>query len=90
MQFRSGKGFVACDLPSRRPTTPEAIEEFLEANPGANQKQIVEALRVQEFGKKQITDALDVGVQSRRWTEEKGRRNERRFFLAECLEDIEI
>ena len=90
MQFRSGKGFVACDLPSRLATTPEAIEEFLETNPGANQKQIVEALQAQEFGKKQITDALRTGVESGRWTEEKGLRNERRYLLAESFEDIEI
>jgi len=90
MQFRSGEGFVACDLPARTATTPEAIETFLKDNHRANQKEIVEVLKARGFGRRQVTEALKAGVATGRWVAEKGNRNELIYALDESFEEIEF
>ena len=86
-------GQIRCQVPRSRPPQVEtALTVIRQRKPEAlkllEQKPLEQVLK--GTAKKQITDALGVGVESGHWTEEKGRRNERCYFLAESFEDIEI
>ena len=90
MEFRQGEGFFTCDIPDRAETTSEAIEHFLAEYPGANQKQIIEALSADGFSKQQVRQALKAGVESGHLSRSKGEKREYRYELAQETEDVVI
>ncbi len=71
-------------------TTSEAIETFLGDHPGANQRQIIEALNADGFSKEQVRQALKTGVESGHLSRSKGEKREYRYELAQETEDVVI
>ncbi len=90
MEFRPGEGFLVCDIPDRMATTSEAIETFLGDHPGANQRQIIEALNADGFSKQQVLDSLKAGVDSGHFIRSKGEKKEYKYGLALDTEGVLI
>ena len=85
MEFKKGRGFIACDDYQRAATTKDIIAEILATRPKANQTEIVRIAKDRGCSKKQVENCLKAGG----WSTIKGQKNATLYSLPEDMPERE-